>query len=375
MEARKQAIERDKERMTLDRDRFALDKARAERDAEMGELTKQQTQLQIAAAKREEEYELDKRAIIPKFQEMVAGGYEAEEIAPDGTSLGIRRFQDGPKAVAEAKARGNMFKPGSLRQVPPKDSTERMLIFRDLTNELLIKHGKMTLEAANAARQQDQELESEGILEAGRYYLMSDDVAGTKDRIYKASKGRFKIGDDVMLKKVPDELTGSVNIVGTRMVNCKEQQVFDYMMDMVFPTMGAKTYADYKAKLTLEGQKQKAETLRADKKNTADLQRTNIEQRGAMDREVYRATKDLQVAAMKGKDDEDPIAKGLWKIMSPLVEKMASNPQFQADPQKFNASFLEQFNYAYKLRKSGNAKNDAEAAAIAAQKMPLIGSQ
>ncbi|KPL15439.1 hypothetical protein AMJ74_01365, partial [candidate division WOR_3 bacterium SM1_77] len=152
MEQRQQAIERDKERMALDKDRFALEKDRAERDAKMADLTRQQTEMQIAAAKSEQEFQNDLKSQLAQFANETKAGYEAEEISPDGKTVAFRRFQDGPSAVAEAKARGNQFRPGSLKRVAEMDEMDKQLQFADRFNAVLMKHGKLTPEMQDAAR-------------------------------------------------------------------------------------------------------------------------------------------------------------------------------------------------------------------------------
>lgn len=141
MEQRQQAIERDKERMALDKDRFALEKGRAEREAEMGLIAKQQAEMQMAAAKREEEFQADLRSNLDAFLKESKAGYEAEEISPDGKTVGFRRFDDGPAALAEAKSRGNQFRPGSLKRVAEMDELDKQLQFADRFNSVLARHG------------------------------------------------------------------------------------------------------------------------------------------------------------------------------------------------------------------------------------------
>jgi len=371
MEQRQQAIERDKERMALDKDRFAIEKSRAEREAEMGALAKQQTEMQIAAAKREEEFIQDQKALYAQFQALSKAGYEAEEITPEGKSLGVRRFQDGPTAVAEAKARGNMFKPGSLRPAPELDSTQKAILFRDLNNQNLIKHAKFTPEIAEAARRQDKELASEGALDALKYFEVTGDVAGAKKMFNDVPNSKIKIPDDVMLKRVPDDLLGGIKTVGTVMRNGKEEVVFDSFLNVILPSMGPKEYAAFQAQQRLEGQRQKGESERTDKRIAADITTTGMTNRAAMDREVYRALKDVQIAAMKDNaGGEDKIGKQLREILFPLAEKQASNPNNVFNSDFYRKNVIDQLSRARYLFDSGKAKSLEEAAAASLRELP-----
>lgn len=367
MEARKQAMERDKERMALDKDRFAIEKSRAEREAEMGALAKQQTEMQIAAAKREEEFQNDLKGQLAQFATETKAGYEAEEISPDGKTVGFRRFQDGPAALAEAKARGNQFRPGSLKRVGEMDEMDKQLQFADRFNGVLAKHGKLTPEMMDAARNRRKEIQSEGAIEAGRYFLATGDVAGAKDMFKK--KGKVSIGDDVMLEVVPDEFVGS-RIVGSRMVDGKKVQVFDMFQDVILPSMSPAKYTEMLAEMKKTGVIQKHEDARTEKKIAADITVSRESNKAAMDREVYRARKDIEIASLKGRDEKDAIGKQLREIMFPLAEKQASQPGFVFNADYYRKNTLDQLNRARNLYESGKVRSLEEAAAAAVREIP-----
>jgi len=367
MEARKQAIERDKERMAMDRDRFALEKARAERDAQMGEIARQEAQLKLDQAKRDEAMATDMRASLDQFMTETKAGYEAEEISPDGKTVGFRRFQDGPSAIADVKARGNQFRPGSLKRVGEMDEIEKQLLFADRFNAVLAKHGRLTPEQMDAARTRRKEISSEGALESMRYFLATGDVAGTKDMF--AKKGKIKIGDDVMLKVVPDEFTGS-RVIGTRMVNGKEQQVFDAFQDVILPSMSPKAYAEIMGEMKKTGAIQKAETDRAKMREAGETTRSRESNAAAMDREVYRARKDIEIASMKDKGEKDTVGKQLREIMFPLAEKQASQPGFVFNADYYRKNTIEQLDRARYLYETGKVKSLEEAASAAIKEIP-----
>lgn len=367
MEARKQAIERDKERMAMDRDRFALEKVRAEREAQMGEIARQEAQLKLDQAKRDEAMAADMRANLEQFMNETKAGYEAEEISPDGKTVGFRRFQDGPTAIADVKARGNQFRPGSLKRVGEMDEIEKQLLFADRFNSILAKHGKLTPEQMDAARARRKEISSEGALESMRYFLATGDVAGTKDMF--AKKGKIKIGDDVMLKVVPDEFTGS-RVIGTRMVNGKEQQVFDAFQDVILPSMSPKAYAEIMGEMKKTGAIQKAETERTEKREAGETMRSREANKAAMDREVYRARKDIEIANMKDKGEKDAVGKQLREIMFPLAEKQASQPGFVFNADYYRKNTIEQLDRARYLFETGKVKSLEEAASAAIKELP-----
>ena len=366
MEARKQAMERDKERMVLEKDRFALDKARSEREAEMGALAKQQAEMQIAAAKDEEAFRNDLKSELTAHANETKAGYEAEEISPDGKTVAFRRFQDGPAAVAEAKARGNQFRPGSLKRVAEMDEIDKQLRFADRYNGVLMKHGKLTPEMQDAARNRRKEIQSEGAIEAARYFMATGDVAGAKEMF--AKKGRIKIGDDVMLEVVPDEFVGS-RIVGSRMVDGKKVQVFDMFQDVILPSMSPAKYTEMVAEMKKTGMIQKHEDARTDKRIAADITTSRESNKAAMDREVYRARKDIEVASMKGKDGKDEIGERILKILYPLAEKQANQPGFQWDGDYYRRNVVDQARLTRDLYDSGKARTLEEAAAIALKEL------
>lgn len=367
MEQRQQAIERDKERMALDKERFTLEKGRAEREAEMGAIAKQQAEMQMAAAKREEEFQTDLRGSLDAFLKETKAGYEAEEVSPDGKTIGFRRFDDGPAALAEAKSRGNQFRPGSLKRVAEMDEMDKQLQFADRFNSVLWRHGKLTPEMQDQARERRKNIQSEGAIEAARYFLATGDAAGTKEMF--AKKGKIKIGDDVALEVVPDEFTGS-RIVGTRMVDGKKVPVFDMFQDVILPSMSAAKYTEMMAEMKKTGAIQKAETARTEKKISADVTMSRESNRAAMDREIYRARKDLEVASMKGKDEKDSLGKQLRDIMFPLAEKQASQPGFVFNADYYRKNTLDQLNRARNLYETGKVRTLEEAAAAAVRELP-----
>jgi len=367
MEARKQAIERDKERMAMDRDRFALEKVRAEREAQMGEIARQEAQLKLDQAKRDEAMAADMRSNLEQFMNETKAGYEAEEISPDGKTVGFRRFQDGPTAIADVKARGNQFRPGSLKRVGEMDEIEKQLLFADRFNAVLARHGKLTPDQMDAARARRKEISSEGALESMRYFLATGDVAGTKDMF--AKKGKIKIGDDVMLKVVPDEFTGS-RVIGTRMVNGKEQQVFDAFQDVILPSMSTKAYADIMGEMKKVGAQQRGETQRTQMREAGETARSRESNKAAMDREVYRARKDIEIANMKDKGEKDAVGKQLREIMFPLAEKQASQPGFVFNADYYRKNTIEQLDRARYLYETGKVKSLEEAASAAIKEIP-----
>jgi hypothetical protein len=367
MEQRQQAIERDKERMALDKDRFALEKTRAEREAQMGELARQQTEMQINAAKREEEFQNNLKSELAAFANETKAGYEAEEVSPDGKTVAFRRFQDGPSAVAEAKSRGNQFRPGSLKRVAEMDELDKQLQFADRFNSVLARHGKLTPEMMDAARNRRKDIQSEGAVEAARYFMATGDVAGAKNMFKK--NGKISIGDDVMLEVVPDEFVGS-RIVGSRMVDGKKVQVFDMFQDVILPSMSPAKYTEMLAEMKKTGVIQKHEDVRTDKKISADITMSRESNKAAMDREIYRARKDIEVASMKGKDEKDSIGKQLRDIMFPLAEKQASQPGFVFNADYYRKNTLDQLNRARNLYESGKVRTLEEAAAAAVREIP-----
>lgn len=369
MEARKQAIERDKERMALEKDRFSLEKARSEREAAMGEIAQKQAQIELEKAKRDEEFQNDQKTAYKDFQRLAQAGYEAEEITQDGKPVAVRRFQDGPAAIAEAKARGNQFRPGSLKRVGELDSTDKALLFRDMYNNNLIKHGRMTPEVAFAAREQDRKLQSEGALDALRYFETTGDVAGAKKMFN--TKGGIKIGDDVMLKLVPEEITGGFKTIGTRMVNGKEEVVFDSFQNVILPSMGAQEYTRFIAENRKLGITEKGANTRQEKQIVSTENIAEKDRKNRMDLKVLEEMAANYRAKLKDTEGKDRVGEGLLKILYPLPEKLASNPSFQADPVAYQQVVTKQLAAARALIDSGQVRTLEDAAAQAVKKYPL----
>jgi len=371
VESRKQAIERDKERAALERDRFSLEKARSEREATMAGIAQQQAQLQLEKEQRDKAFEEDRKLAYQDFIKRAQAGYEAEEITQDGKPVSVRRFQDGPAAIAEAKSRGNQFRPGSLKRVAELDSTDRALLFRDMYNNILIKHGRMTPEIADAAIEQDRKLKSRGALDALRYFETTGDVAGTKKMFNTKTKGDINIPDDVMLKLVPEEITGGYKTVGTRMVNGKEEVVFDSFQNIILPSMSTEAYAQFMAENKKENVRQSQENKRLEKKITSEEKIASDTRKTQMDIETLRQRAETARARLKDTEGKDRVGEGLLKILYPLPEKLASNPSFQADPVGYQQVVTKQLSAARALYDSGQVRTLEEAAAQAVKKFPL----
>lgn len=367
MAVRQQQMERDKERMAMEKDRFALEKDKALRDAEMQKIQQEEAQMRMAAAKQEQAFKDDLKTSLDAFMNEKKAGYEAEEVTPDGKTVGFRRFQDGPSAIAEAKARGNSFRPGSLKRVAEMDEIDQQLAFADKYNSVLAKHGKLTPEMMDAARARRKEISSEGALESARYFMATGDVAGAKEMF--AKKGRIRIGDDVILKVVPDDFVGN-KIVGTRMVNGKEQQVFDMFQDVILPSMSPKAYADFQADMKKEVVKQTGENKRTGMRIASDERIATQNNKAAMDREVYRANAEIAKENAKQHGEKDKTGKELRDIMFPLAEKQASQPGFVFNADYYRRNTIEQLNRARYLYETGKVRTLEEAANAAIREIP-----
>ena len=76
IDARRQAVEREKQRMALEERRADLEQQRFGMEKENFELGKQRTGMEIAAMKREEDFQNDLKQSLARVQQMAMPGYE-----------------------------------------------------------------------------------------------------------------------------------------------------------------------------------------------------------------------------------------------------------------------------------------------------------
>lgn len=315
IEARRQAVEREKERMALEQERLGLQKEEAQRAAELFDLNKQKIGMDIAAGKREEDFQKDMKETLARIQQEAQGGYEGEVMdSRTQKSQGFKRFQNPEAEVGSMKERGLFFKPGSIKQVGPMDPLDYQMKFADEFMGVQARHGKLTPEVLQQARAQRKQIESEGAIEAARYFMTTGDAAGAKAMF--AKKGKITLGPDVDLQVVRDPITGP-KIVGTR----GGKQVFDMFDDVILPSMSAEAYGKTMAEMRKLGIEQAGEDRRAGQAAKA-----------AMDRTIYEANARMVAAQTKDKDDA---SKDLYKYTLEFAGKFASNPTFTWDPAQY----------------------------------------
>jgi len=315
IEARRQAVEREKERMALEQERLGLQKEESRRAAELFDLNKQKIGMEIAAGKREEDFQKDMKETLARIQQEAQGGYEGEVMdSRTQKSQGFKRFQNPEAEVGSMKERGLFFKPGSIKQVGPMDPLDYQMKFADEFMAVQARHGKLTPEVLQQARAQRKQIESEGAIEAARYFMTTGDAAGAKAMF--AKKGKITLGPDVDLQVVRDPITGP-KIVGTR----GGKQVFDMFDDVILPSMSAEAYGKTMAEMRKLGIEQAGEDRRAGQAAKA-----------AMDRTIYEANARMVAAQTKDKDDA---SKDLYKYTLEFAGKFASNPTFTWDPAQY----------------------------------------
>jgi len=154
------------------------------------------------------------------------------------------------------------------------------------------------------------------------------------------------------------------------MVDGKKVPVFDMFQDVILPSMSPAKYTEMMAEMKKTGAIQKSEDKRTDKRIAADLTTSREANKAAMDREVYRARKDIEIANMKDKGEKDAIGKQLREIMFPLAEKQASQPGFVFNADYYRKNTLDQLNRARNLYESGKVRTLEEDAAAAVREIP-----
>lgn len=315
IEARRQAIERDKQRMALEEKRAGMEEQRFALDKQLQEQAMQKTGMDIAAAKREEEFQADLRSTLANIQKESQGGYEAEVIdARTNKSQGFKRFQNPEDEVGSMKEKGLFFKPGSIKQVGPMDPLEFQQRFADQFMSVQARHGKLTPEMLDQAKARRKQIESEGAIDAARYFMTTGDEKGARAMFNK--NGKIKIGDDVQLQVIKDPVTGP-KVVGLR----GGKQVFDMFDDVILPSMSADAYGKTMADMRKLGITEGGEDRRA-----------GMAARAAMDRTVYESNARLAAA---NKDKGDEAGKDLYKYTLEFAGKFASNPSFTWEPSSY----------------------------------------
>jgi len=315
IDARRQAVEREKQRMALEERRAGMDEQRFALEKQQAEIGLQKSGMEIAAMKREEDFQKDMKETLARIQQESQGGYEGEVMdSRTQKSQGFKRFQNPDAEIGSMKERGLFFKPGSIKQVGPMDPLDYQLKFADEFMGVQARHGKITPEVLAAARAQRKQIQSEGAIEAARYFMTTGDAKGTIQMFDK--KGNIKLGPDVQLQIVRDPITGP-KIIGTR----GGKQVFDMFDDVILPSMSPEAYGRAMTDLKKIGITEAGEDRRAGQAAKA-----------AMDRTIYEANARMAAAQ---KDKGDDMSKELYKYTLEFAGKFASNPSFTWDPAQY----------------------------------------
>lgn len=315
IDARRQAVEREKQRMALEERRANMDEQRFALEKQQAEVGLQKSGMEIAAMKREEDFQNDLKETLTRIQQEAQGGYEGEVMdSRTQKSQGFKRFQNPDAEIGSMKERGLFFKPGSIKQVGPMDPLDYQMKFADEFMAAQARHGKLTPEMLDAAKARRKQIEGEGAIEAARYFMTTGDEAGAKAMF--AKQGKITLGRDVTLSVVRDPITGP-KIIGTR----GGKQVFDMFDDVILPSMSSESYAKTMAEMKKLGIQEAGEDRRAGQAAKA-----------AMDRTIYEANARMAAAQ---KDKGDDMSKELYKYTLEFAGKFASNPTFTWDPAQY----------------------------------------
>lgn len=291
IEARQAAMERDKERLALERNRADMEKERFGLEKQQAELGMQKTTMDIAAAKREEDFQADLRKNLTELDAERQAGYEGEIInTRTGKSEGFKRFQNPDQEIGAMKERGLAFKPGTIKQVGEMDPIEYQLKFADRFMAAHARAGKLDPKMLADARAQRKQIESEGALEALRYFMTTGDEKGAKQKFNK--QGKISIGDDIKLSIERDPIVGP-KVIGMR----GNQKVFDAFDDVILPSMSPEAWAKTQADIRKVGIEQQQENLRTDKRVRGGIEEALIRERSGGgsggDKMIDRMTKEI----------------------------------------------------------------------------------
>ena len=237
-----------------------------QRDEEMFALQKEKTQLELEESRKEAAYKED---LAKSMQELMAartGGVVGGEAEDEfGQSVGRVTY----KNAEEAKASGLKFKQGTVVERAPMDDIEFTKKLADTMLTTGYKYGKVSLEQINQARALGKALDKENVDEAVRTWLQTGDQDAVKKVFNKSGKGR--LGDDVVLKTVPDpDGVGPPNVVAYKIgPDGKEQEVFNYQ-SYRFASISDDAYATIVAQAKTTATKEKGETFRLGAKLASD---------------------------------------------------------------------------------------------------------
>jgi hypothetical protein len=253
-----------------------LEREKADRESQMFGLQKQQAELELEAKKREAAFQQDLQdSMAPLFQEI-----QAQMNPPPQNGL------QGPQATQ------------------PLDLTAITERFADTSLLVGFRHGKVTLDQLQQARDLRKKLDDEGVTDAVQARL-----AGASDeevaKIFN-KRGKFKFDPKTMRTEVVEDKDGigMPNVVVIqRNEDGTEKEVFNYA-NLARGSLSKEAYAQIDQSARTTKLKEKGDTFRTGMTTSATL----------------------QAAAMKEGGQQNPEVKALEKLMNTELEGILKSP-------------------------------------------------
>ena len=347
-------------KLAMAMDQNEREKARAIREQQSfdtsqkaAEQTRKLTDLQIADQQRRDEEAVRKtnmqnqiKTDMTAYQAWISG---RSDQPPPSVSL-VLETQKKPGGINVA---------GPIN-VNPAELTEsqKQLLESSIFQKARIDHKFMDEESFEKQRQLTKTLTKEGVIEAFDLY----DKTGDSAKAVKAFNGTggLKGFKGMELRREINPMTGKPDVMvygigadGKTLE--KKTSRFEMMLAMMPDKM-----IEYGVKSMQEDNANK----RTASSNATTIQATKLSNSGAMDRAILdNETRKLEAETRREAKDPD-FAKLETLIMDPARAAM-SNPQNAMDIQAYQQSQLDTLTVAYRLLKTGAAKNHAEAAAMA----------
>lgn len=363
-EREKARLKLEEGRAELEGKRFTLDEQRNQRDAEKFGLDKQEAQQRLDAGaidlsqkKRDDDFQKNQSKRLAELVTQSRGGVQLDVIDPTGKPVGPMTYSSMEEATKDLQTKGLTFKPGSAKQITPLDQVDLEMKAADIMLEEALRAGKVTPELLAQAKKRRKDAESEGAIEAIRYFHTTKDEAGAKKMFNK--NGKIKIGDDVKLDFKPGMF--GPTIYGYRVgKDGKKEEVFDGFRDIILPSMGPEAYATTMASFKQTEVKEKGDNDRNAATNATAIKTTGMSNAAAMDRAL------LENRTKQG-TQKDPVFAELETIIMDPAKAAMSNPQNAMNVNDYMQDSLNTLNTAYQLMRSKPGYTTSQAAAEAMQ--------
>lgn len=295
IEARNQAMERDKQRIALDEKRAAMDEQRFGLEKQQAELGMQKTGMEIAALKLNEDHRKAMVAGLDEVDKYLSAENEGEVIdTRTGKVVGFKRFNDLKEVAGPLMEQGQTINISSVKRTGPISSPlERMRMTAEKMHSINMKYGKIDEKDLAQMENNYRRWQGQDIEKAMNYFLTSNDEKGAKDILIKAGV-KIDPNDKFLLQKDPQ--TGETNmVVGAIGKDGKFQKKYD-MFDFYFSTVSPAEAAKFRADMKKSGLEQSQENVRTSERIAGGIIeariRSNADKSGG-DKKIDRLSEEI----------------------------------------------------------------------------------